>query len=91
MKDIETMAETGSTRVPASFALQVAGFTVGRRPKNGNNRWKNVSTDMELMSEHSLCLLDLAAIRKSRGIDWRATDNRIEYVLHEFGFTRESA
>ncbi len=53
MKDREIIAEAVNTPVPAILALQEVGFAVERRSENGNNPWSTVSTDLELMSEHS--------------------------------------
>ncbi len=89
MKDREIMAEAGL--VPAILALQEAGFTVEHGAGNGSNRWRAASTDLKPMSEQPLSMLGLVVMRKSRGVDWMATDHAIEHVLHEFGFSGEGA
>jgi hypothetical protein len=50
----------------------------------GGSCWKATSDECELIGEHPVTLLALAAIYETRGQAWQASDDEIEKILRQY-------
>ncbi len=86
----ERIADAGNTLVPAVLALRAAGFTVSREPRSDGEWWRAETDELELIAADPLTLLGLAAMRRNRGADWKATDAEIDAVIREYGLDTDA-
>ncbi len=86
MTSPEQIHEAGNTLVPAVLALRALGFAVHRVIADGVEHWRAEKPGLTLVSDNPMALLGLAAMRKSRGANWKATDDEINDILSEYDF-----
>jgi len=78
----EFIVAAGNTEVPALLAIQALGFTTQCECHPDNEEWWIASKeDLRIEAASPLELLGLAAMRRERGPDWKASDEEIEKYL----------
>jgi hypothetical protein len=81
---MEYIAAAGNTEVPAFLALRSAGFEVSTEVVAGSVRWTASNGDLTFVGDGPMQLIALYALRKERGVDWKASEAEIDEFLAKY-------